>query len=87
MYSGEASNVKLRATNSLADPIIDAFGKNILLRKEDEGHFTVNVRVEVSPTFFAWVATFKDKIEILEPSAIRKQMKEFAASIYRLYKE
>lgn len=85
MYQGEVSNLTLRAENDLADPIIDAFGKSILLRPDDENHFTVIVTVEVSPTFFAWLTTFKDKIEIVKPIEVREQMKNFVDSIAKLY--
>lgn len=85
MYQGDVSNVTLRADNSLADPIIDAFGKSILLRPEEEDHFIVNVQVEISPTFFAWLTTFKNKIEIINPIEIREQMKEFVKTIYEQY--
>ena len=85
MYQGEVSNVTLRAENNLTDPIIDAFGKNILLRPENETHFTVNVQVEISPTFFAWLTTFRDKIEIVKPLEIREQMKDFITSVYEQY--
>jgi len=87
MYPGDVANVTLRADNKLADPIIDAFGKDgVLLRPQDENHFTVNVRVEISPTFFAWISTFRDKIEILDPPNVREQMKSFATSVYKQYK-
>ena len=85
MYQGEVSNVTLRAENKLADQIIDVFGKSYLLRPDGDNHFTVNVTVSVSPTFFAWVTTFKDKIEIINPPKVRDQMKKFVDSIAKLY--
>ena len=43
----------------------------------DEDHFTVNVFVEVSPTFFAWVSTFGRQLTITNPPEVKAQMVEF----------
>ena len=87
MYSGEVSNVRLRAENSLADPIVDAFGEKVILAPDGSDHFTVNVYVQVSPTFFAWLTNFGDRIEITNPPKVKEEMKEFINNISKLYSE
>ena len=89
MYTGEVSNVTLRADNSIADAVVDAFGQKVMMvpTREDPNCFTVNVFVEVSPTFFAWLTNFGSRIEILNPPKVREQMKEFIGSIYSCYTE
>ena len=80
MYStGNEQKVTLRGLSFLADQVIDTFGKNAMLMpvREDPNFFTVDVLVDVSPTFFAWVATFGRQLAITNPPEIKAQMVEF----------
>lgn len=86
MYKGEAVNITLRGDKRIADAIIDAFGQKAMLMPVDEDHFTVNVFVEVSPTFFAWLTNFGNKIEITNPPRVREQFKDYIKGIDELYK-
>ena len=61
--------------NSLAGVIIDRFGKEIMMIPADEGHFTVTVTVLVSNQFLGWIFSLGDKVKILGPDEIIKQMK------------
>ncbi|MCD8347975.1 MAG: WYL domain-containing protein, partial [Lachnospiraceae bacterium] len=65
MYGGREEIVKLRCDNSLAGAIIDRFGKEITIMKEDEQHFTVNVKVAVSKQFIHWVMALGDGAKII----------------------
>ena len=66
---------------------MDAFGSKTMIMPLDEDHFTANVYVEVSPTFFAWLANFGDKIEIVNPPSIREEMKQFIEKILSNYEK
>lgn len=86
MYHGEAYNVRIRVHNRLADAVIDQFGKDTIMVPYDDNHFTVNVPVELSPPFYAWVATFGKSMKILSPEPAVEGMKKFlqkAAEMYR----
>lgn len=85
MFTGEASNVTLRADNSIADAVVDAFGRDVIMVPEDSENFTVNVLVEVSPTFFSWLTNFGNKIEIVGPPDIRDKMRNFINDIAKAY--
>lgn len=87
MYKGEAAYGTLKGNKRIADAVIDAFGQGTMLMPLDEGHFTANVYVEVSPTFFAWLANFGDKIEIVNPPSIREEMKQFIEKILSNYEK
>lgn len=86
MFKGEAVNVTLRGDKSIADAVIDAFGQKTMLMPTDNEHFTANVFVEVSPTFFAWLTNFGDMIEIVNPPQIREQFRNHIDNISNLYK-
>lgn len=80
MYStGNEKRVRLRGVNTIADQVVDAFGRNIMMMSEgkDSYFFVVDVDVDVSPTFFAWVATFGRQLAIVNPPEVKAQMVEF----------
>ena len=87
MYHGDRRNVRLRFENSLANVVIDRFGKEIILAPDGEDHFTVNVEVSVSPQFMAWVFGLGSGVEILSPADVRDQMKERLTKMLTLYQE
>ena len=51
---------------------------------EDE-HFTVNVKVGVSPLFFGWVAPFLDAIQIIAPQRAVILMCAFIMNLSNTY--
>ena len=87
MYSGKVYNVGIRFRNELADVVIDQFGKNVVMRPYDEEHFTIYVPIEISPTFFAWIATFGRRVKILEPEPVIEKMREFLEKSMDMYKK
>ena len=85
MFTGQESGVKLRFANHLAGAVIDRFGKDVMLLRDGEEHFTVTVDVVVSPLFFAWVFGFGTEAEILGPEDVRRQARDAAREIAALY--
>ena len=70
MYSGEATNVKLRFHKSLVNVVIDRFGRDTMLIPDGEEHFIFTVNVAVSPMFLSWVIGFGTKAKILYPQSV-----------------
>ena len=70
MYSGEASNVKLRFHKSLVNVVIDRFGKETMLIPDGDDHFVFTVNVAVSPMFLSWVIGFGNKAKVLHPQSV-----------------
>ena len=87
MYKGEAVTVTLRGDKKIADAVIDAFGQKAMIMPFDEDHFTANVFVEVSPTFFAWLFNFGDRIEVVNPPKVREEMKQYIKSVLANYEK
>lgn len=87
MYSGDEYLVRLKCLNKIADFIIDKFGKDTILIPVDEDHFIVDVFVEISPPFFAWIATFGKQIQILSPDPVVEEMKKFIKDVSEMYKD
>ena len=76
MYDGQLCNVELKCENSIMKDIIDRFGEGVQTRPYDCRHFTASVEVSISPTFYAWVFTYGEKVEILSPYPVREEYAE-----------
>ena len=85
MFGGKAYNVRFR--NELADAVIDQFGKDIQMFAVDAEHFTITAPIEVSPTFFAWIATFGRRVKILGPEPVVEKMRDFLQRSLYMYKD
>ena len=86
MFGGDEQTVKLLVDNSLAGVIIDRFGKDIYICKQDKDHFTVNVDVHVSRQFLGWIISLGNGIRILGPAAVVDSMKAEIARLAAQYK-
>ncbi len=87
MYRGEKCNVQIRCRNNLTDVVIDQFGKEIMLVSTDKEHFRFTATVELSPTFYAWIATFGRYIKIIGPQKAIDGMKDFLKKVNDVYKD
>lgn len=86
MYGGKVYTVRIRFRKELADAVIDQFGKDIPMFATDEEHFTISAPIEVSPPFFAWIATFGRRVKILSPEPVVEKMREFLQKSLDMYK-
>ena len=86
MFGGEEQKVKLRFANHLVGAVLDRFGRNTIIIKDGEEHFTFTVNVVVSQQFLAWVFGFGTEAEIISPDEVREEMKKQADSIAKLYR-
>lgn len=75
MFAGEETVVTLRGTNAMAGPIIDRFGKDIMLVREDAEHFHTRVTVAASDQFIGWVIGLGE-VEIIAPESMVEKVKK-----------
>ncbi len=87
MYGGTVYDVCIRFRKELADAVIDQFGKEVMMMPVDAEHFTITAPIEVSPTFFAWIATFGRRVKILSPEPVVEKMREFIQRVSDMYKD
>lgn len=76
MYDGQTVMVKLLCANHLMNYVIDRFGDEVRTEITDSGHFTAEVEVSVSQTFFAWVVQFAGEVKILGPESVNAAYRE-----------
>ena len=75
MYGGEEADVKLRFHNQLAGVVIDRFGKDIRINCDGEEHFTIRVKVALSPVFYGWLFQFGELCEVISPQSLKDELK------------
>lgn len=77
MYSGESVSVTLEFDKTLIGPVFDKFGEETIIRQRTSDSFVANVKVQVSPTFFGWLAQFGERMRIASPKTVIKDYIEY----------
>lgn len=72
MYGGREETVTLLFENNLIGVVMDRFGREAPIRKRDEGHFSVRVKVAVSGQFFGWLTGLGRGAQIMAPEDVRE---------------
>ena len=85
MFSGETETVKLQFDNSLINVVLDRFGKDIVINRQDDDHFIITVDVVATNTFLGWLFMFGEKVKILSPEHLINDMKTIAKRVADLY--
>ncbi len=82
MFSGEPEDVVLQFDKSLVEPIFDKFGEETSIKKSDDTTCETTVHVQISPTFFGWLAQFGGKMRVVSPKKVVMQYEEHINSAY-----
>lgn len=85
MFVGEDKKVTTRFENSLVGPVIDRFGKEIMIIPDGDEHFKFTADVAVSPQFFAWICGFGTQAEIIGPAEVVSEFAKHIRSIADQY--
>lgn len=85
MFGGSEENVKLECSNDLVGVIIDRFGKEVTIIPVDGEHFTINVDIEVSQQFLAWVVGLGAGAKVVLPENVVDMMREETKRLMEQY--
>ena len=80
MYGGRTEKVTLLFDKKLIGAIYDKFGEKTKIRKKGE-EYRATVEVQISPTFWSWLMTFKGNMVIAEPQTLQEEYNEWIAEI------
>ena len=87
MFGGEPLRVELSCTEKVINSMYDRFGLDLVMKKGENGRFVFNVLVELSPTFYAWISTFKGEVKLLSPESAVTGYREHIESIVKSFDE
>ena len=85
MYGDETTPVTMVFQNRMVGVVIDKFGRDVMIMKEDDRHFRVTVPVAVSDQFFGWVFGLGKSVRIVGPESVKEKMKKALADIAARY--
>ncbi len=86
MYGGEIESIDFKCDRSLLEQIADRFGDKIFIRNVTDTHFSFTANAVPSEAFITFVMNYGDKLEVIKPEYLRKEIKEKANKIYNIYK-
>lgn len=75
-FSGEYRRIALKCREREMDKIYDFAGKNVYIQELDEDWLKVSVRVQDGEGLIGWLAEFADRIQVVEPEALRQAVIE-----------
>ena len=73
MHNGEPAKVQIVFKQHLIPPIVDKFGESLRIKQIDDEFCIATVDVQVSKTFFGWLAQFGSDIKIAKPKSVAVQ--------------
>lgn len=80
MYGGRTEKVTLQFDKKLIGTIYDKFGEKTKIRKKRDV-YSAAVEVQISPTFWSWLTTFKGAMVIAQPQEIADEFKAWINEI------
>lgn len=87
MFGGKEELVNISFKNSLIGVVIDNFGKDITIKKDNEERFSIHVKVAVSDQFFGWITGLGDGAKIISPPEVARKYKEHILKVISEYME
>ncbi len=85
MFAGEEEMVTLICDESLTGVMIDRFGKEIPMRRREDGKIRVRVQVAVSRQFFGWVTGLGALVKIEGPARVAQAYRKYLQDILGQY--
>lgn len=90
MFRGEEKQIKLQFedhNNTFITIVLDHFGKDVLIQKQDEQHFVLTTQAQMSQGLINWILTWGSKVKVLAPQELIDDVKTEAEKMARLYDE
>lgn len=85
MFGGREETVTLAFENRLIGVVMDRFGKEVSVRRQDEEHFRVRVQVALSSQFYGWLTGLGEGASIVAPLPVREEYAAYLENILRQY--
>lgn len=85
MFGGQEVDVDILFKNKFIGVVIDRFGKDVTIRKQDEEHFVAKVKVVVSNQFFGWLTGLGKGVKINAPKSVVTDFQRFLEQVISQY--
>ena len=81
MFSGELEDVVIQFNKELIGPVFDKFGEDTPMMAINDTTCAATVHVQISPTFFGWLAQFGNKMRVISPESVITKYKNHITEI------
>jgi predicted DNA-binding transcriptional regulator YafY len=85
MFAGDEEWIKIKFHNQLINVVIDKFGKNVDIKKQDEDHFILSTKARISGGLVNWILSFGSKAKVISPVSLSDTVKQEIANMNNLY--
>ncbi len=88
MFSGDNQKLRLRCSDSILEEMVDRFGDDCDITKahiDMEETFILEASCVCSEGLVSWLMQFGDKVEVLSPESLKKDIVEKAEAILNVY--
>lgn len=85
MFGGESVRVRLEFADTLAGVVLDRFGKDVFLTPSEDGTFSFETEIVVSPQFYGWLFSFGKDARILRPQSVKDGFAQYLKQTAELY--
>ena len=87
MFGGETELVTLQLPENMIGIILDRFGRDVDIRKMQDGIVSVRVKAAVSGQFYGWLTGLGMDVLMIGPEHIKREYIHFLKGIMENYKE
>lgn len=84
LFTGKASTVVLKVNSNEIGHVIDTFGENFTVRKNDKLTTTIELRCNQDDAYY-WALQFSSIVEVLEPQELRERLRAAAEELTLRY--
>lgn len=81
MYGGREEGITLEFPERMVGLMIDRFGKDISIRRAENGKLLGRVNLKVSGQFFGWLAGIGSEVRISSPETVKEEYREWLQKI------
>ena len=85
MYDGRTETVTIRFHEDLLGPVYDKFGEDTEMTRVSDDTCETTVTVQLSPTFYGWLAQFGKRLVVTSPESVRSEMLGVAQELAEAY--
>ncbi len=87
-FAREKTTVTLRMNNKpyVFGVLVDKYGSSLHPTRISEDKFTVRIEAQISPAFYAWLFSFGEDAEVVEPEWVRNEAKGQIEKMAEVYK-
>lgn len=87
MFAGEEIWIKIRFHVSLINVVLDRFGHDVDIRKEDKNHFILSTKAKLSDGLVNWILTWGNQAKVLSPDYLVSRVKTKIQQMSEVYKD